>query len=87
MRSVAGWCCTAFCTDAGSEIAFWDPGQLVNVAENPEHAEARKKLSARLQEHLARTGDSRVLGQDAPRDYYPYYGRRLNKDWRVDLRP
>ena len=64
-----------------------DPGQLVNVAGNPEHAEARKKLSARLQKHLARTGDPRALGQDAPWDYYPYYGRKVNKDWKVDPKP
>ena len=64
-----------------------DPGQLVNVADNPEYAEARKKLSARLQKHLAQNGDPRALGQDAPWDYYPYYGRKVNKDWKVDPKP
>jgi len=64
-----------------------DPGQLVNVAGNPEYAEARKKLSARLQKHLVRNGDPRALGQDAPWDYYPYYGRKVNKDWGVDPKP
>ena len=64
-----------------------DPGQLVNVAGDPEYAEARRKLSARLQEHLAQNGDPRALGQDAPWDYYPYYGKRVNKDWKVDPRP
>ena len=64
-----------------------DPGQLVNVALDPEYAEARRKLSARLQKHLARNGDPRALGRDAPWDYYPYYGRKVNKDWKVDPKP
>ncbi len=64
-----------------------DPGQLMNVAGKPEHAEVQKMLSARLQEQLVRTKDPRALGQDVPWDYYPYYGRRLNKDWKVDAKP
>jgi hypothetical protein len=44
-------------------------------------------LAARLQEHLVRTKDPRALGLDAPWDYYPYYGKRLNKKWQVDPKP
>jgi len=64
-----------------------DPGQLENLAGNPEFASVLKKLSARLQEHLVRTGDPRALGLDAPWDYYPYYGMRRNKNWKVDPKP
>jgi hypothetical protein len=64
-----------------------DPNQLVNLALQPEYAEARKKLSARLQKYLEKTGDPRALGKAAPWDYYPYYGRKVNKDWKVDPKP
>ena len=64
-----------------------DPGQLENLAGNPEFASVQKKLSARLQEHLVRTGDPRALGLDALWDYYPYYGMRRNKNWKVDPKP
>jgi len=64
-----------------------DPGQLTNLAGKPKYAEIQKKLSDQLQEHLVRTKDPRALGQDAPWDYYPYYGRRRNKDWKVDPKP
>ena len=59
-----------------------DPGQLRNIA-----AEARaetSRLHERLMKRLAETGDPRALGKPAPWDYYPYYGRRVNKDWKVD---
>lgn len=64
-----------------------DPGQLVNVADRPEYAEARRRLRDRLQKHLEDTADPRALGLDAPWDYYPYYGRIRNRDWTVDPRP
>ncbi len=63
-----------------------DPGQVVNVASDANYAEPRKRLAKALQEHLERTKDPRALGLDAPWDYYPYYGRRSNRDWKVDLR-
>lgn len=63
-----------------------DPGQVVNVAGNQEYAEARKHLRGALQRHLRKTKDPRALGLDAPWDYYPYYGFRRNKDWKVDTR-
>lgn len=63
-----------------------DPGQVVNVAGNREYAEARKHLRGALQRHLRETKDPRALGLDAPWDYYPYYGFRRNKNWKVDTR-
>ena len=47
----------------------------------------RQQLRTQLQAHLAKTGDPRALGLDAPWDYYPYYGRKVNKDWKVDPKP
>ncbi|MDP6930738.1 MAG: sulfatase [Planctomycetota bacterium] len=64
-----------------------DPGQLMNVAGNPEYAEVQKRLSSRLQERLVQTKDPRALGLDAPWDYYPYYGQRRNRNWQVDPKP
>ena len=64
-----------------------DPGQIVNLAGNSKYAEIQKKLAARLQERLVLTKDPRALGLDAPWDYYPYYGKRLNKKWQVDPKP
>ena len=64
-----------------------DPGQLVNLAGNPDFSRVQKKLSDQLQQHLVRTRDPRALGLDPPWDYYPYYGLRRNKNWKVDLKP
>ncbi len=63
-----------------------DPGQLVNLAGNPEFADMQKKLRSELQNHLIETKDPRALGLDAPWDFYPYYGLRRNKNWSVDLK-
>ena len=64
-----------------------DPGQLVNLAGNPEFADMQKKLRSQLQKYLIKTKDPRALGLDAPWDFYPYYGSRRNKNWAVDLKP
>lgn len=64
-----------------------DPGQVRNVASDPKYAKIRSALGAQLQQYTAKTGDPRALGQDAPWDYYPYYGRRKNKNWTVDKKP
>ncbi len=64
-----------------------DPGQLRNIAASPAAAATLSALRDRLMEHLARSGDPRALGQPAPWDYYPYYGRRVNEDWSVSPRP
>ena len=78
----------AFGTRPGHELydIREDPGQLNNIAAQPEAAAALEALQNRLMRHLADTGDPRALGQDAPWDYYPYYGRKVNKDWEVDPR-
>ena len=41
-----------------------DPGQLVNLSENPKYEAIQKKLASQLQEHLVRTKDPRALGLD-----------------------
>jgi len=64
-----------------------DPGQVNNVAGLEEYAEIREKLSSKLQDYTAETGDPRALGEDAPWDFYPYYGQRRNDDWYVEKRP
>ena len=64
-----------------------DPGQIVNLAGNPKYAEIQKKLSDQLKSHLVLTKDPRAIGLPAPWDYYPYYGLRRNKNWKVDSRP
>lgn len=64
-----------------------DPGQLVNVAGRPEYARIQQEMREALHDHLVKTKDPRALGKDAPWDYYPYYGRRRNRNWRVDPRP
>jgi len=64
-----------------------DPGQLTNIADEPEYAKIRKDLSTRLQQYTAQTGDPRALGQEAIWDYLPYYGAMKNKNWAVDEKP
>jgi arylsulfatase A-like enzyme len=64
-----------------------DPGQIYNVAMDPEYAEIKEKLAAQLQQYTAATGDPRALGKEAPWDFYPYYGYRKNEDWTVDKKP
>ena len=63
-----------------------DPEQLNNVAGIPEYSEIRDELSTRLQNYTAETDDPRAHGKDAPWDYYPFYGRKTNKDWYVEKR-
>jgi len=64
-----------------------DPGQLVNLAENPNFNSVLKKMKTLLQKHLVKTKDPRALGLNAPWDYYPYYGLRRNENWKVDINP
>ena len=64
-----------------------DPGQLSNVASIPSYRKIKKKLHRQLKHYTAQTGDPRALGQDAPWDYYAYYGYRKNKNWQVDEKP
>ena len=77
----------AFGTRAGHELYDLraDPGQLRNIAADPAAEGPLEALSARLMKRLADTGDPRALGEPAPWDFYPYYGRRVNTDWTVDV--
>ena len=64
-----------------------DPEQVVNLANNPGYAEIEKKLSDQLREKLIQTKDPRALGLPAPWDFYPYYGLKRNKKWKVATKP
>ena len=64
-----------------------DPEQVVNLANNPGYAEIQKKLSDQLREKLIQTKDPRALGLPAPWDFYPYYGLKRNKKWKVATKP
>ena len=64
-----------------------DPGQVVNLASEPEYADIKKKLNSQLKQRLELTKDPRALGLEAPWDFYPYYGLRRNKSWQVDPKP
>lgn len=64
-----------------------DPHQLQNIAGTPHYADIQKTLRSSLNEYLKESGDPRLNNQFAPWDYYPYYGYRKNKDWKVDPLP
>jgi N-sulfoglucosamine sulfohydrolase len=51
-----------------------DPGQLNNVAGEPQYAEIKKKLADALMVELKATKDPRILGNGDIFDQYPYYG-------------
>ena len=51
-----------------------DPGQLDNVADKPQYAEAKKELRADLDRWMAETGDPRAQDKDERWDRYPYVG-------------
>jgi N-sulfoglucosamine sulfohydrolase len=51
-----------------------DPGQLVNVADDPAYAETVKSLKKRLFAELRKTGDPRVTGKEPDFDKFPYLG-------------
>jgi hypothetical protein len=46
-----------------------DPHQINNLAENPQHAEAKQKLWRRLNAHLKETADPRIDGKDPWQNY------------------
>lgn len=56
-----------------------DPGQLINVADRPQYAEAKKKLRVALDQWMAETADPRADDDDDRWDLYPYYGRPHTK--------
>jgi len=51
-----------------------DPGQLVNVVDEPEYAGAKQELAEKLMARLRATADPRALGQGDRFDKYEYLG-------------
>jgi len=64
-----------------------DPQQIVNIANNPEYAEIKKRLKKQLNDRLNSTKDPRAIGLPVLWDFYPYYGLRRNNQWKVDQKP
>jgi N-sulfoglucosamine sulfohydrolase len=64
-----------------------DPHQMNNVAGTMPYLESLQVMRNRLFAHLRKTQDPRVVGGKVEWDYYPYYGLRRNKDWKVDPKP
>ena len=64
-----------------------DPHQMRNVAGSRGFEVIQTDLRKRLFAHLERTQDPRVVGGPIEWDYYPHYGNRANKNWKVDERP
>lgn len=52
-----------------------DPDNIVNVANDPAYAKAKKKLRAELDKWMLDTKDPRALHDDDHWDNYPYFGR------------
>lgn len=51
-----------------------DPAQLNNVADRPDYAKVKNKLTADLMTELKATKDPRIIGNGDIFDTYPYYG-------------
>ena len=64
-----------------------DPWQIKNVASDPNYLVHANRLRARLIKRLAETNDPRQTGGLVLWDYYPYYGVRKNREWKVDPMP
>ena len=64
-----------------------DPWQIKNVASDPNYLAHANRLRARLIKRLAETNDPRQTGGLVLWDYYPYYGVRKNREWKVDPMP
>ena len=64
-----------------------DPNQMHNRAGDLDYLERQRAMREKLFAHLRATRDPRVVGGTADWDYYPYYGFRKNKDWKVDTKP
>ena len=64
-----------------------DRDQINNVAADAAYSDVLVKLRGELTEYLIKTADPRETGGEALWDYYPYYGLRRNKNWKVDPRP
>ena len=64
-----------------------DPWQMKNVASNPKYSADLNRLRTRLAKRLKETDDPRQTGGEVLWDYYPYYGVRKNRNWKVDPMP
>ena len=64
-----------------------DPHQMKNLAGSVEHQRTQATLRNQLFDHLSVTQDPRVVGGTVNWDYYPHYGRRQNKNWKVNKKP
>ena len=51
-----------------------DPGQLVNLADNPEYAEVKESLATQLMGQLKLTDDPRARGEGDQFEVHPYLG-------------
>lgn len=51
-----------------------DPFEMKNVADKPEHAEAKRRLRADLDQWMKETADPRIISDDDRWDRYPYVG-------------
>ena len=64
-----------------------DPWQLENLADNPDYSAVLTGLRKRLTQRLIETEDPRQTGGAVLWDFYPYYGLRRNRNWKVDPLP
>ena len=64
-----------------------DPHQMKNMAGRINYEAIQKSLQRQLFDHLTTTRDPRVVGGVVDWDYYPHYGNRANKNWKVDKKP
>lgn len=64
-----------------------DADQMHNVAGQLSYLDTQRKMRNRLMAYLTETKDPRIVGGNVDWDYYPYYGVRRNKDWKVDSKP
>lgn len=51
-----------------------DPHQIVNIADRPEYATAKKRMQRTLDRWMRDTKDPRATSDDDPWDRYPYFG-------------
>ncbi len=61
-----------------------DPGQLHNLADDPEYKEIRRSLAKRLTNYLEAHNDPRMQGKN-PWDDYPFTDKRIfnHPDWKT----
>jgi N-sulfoglucosamine sulfohydrolase len=57
-----------------------DPWQVVNVADDPQHARIKNDLRSALDRWMRKTDDPRAKSNADPWDHYPYYGERGQRE-------